>query len=391
MKISGVTIVRNAIRYGYPAVEAIKAVLPICDEFIVNVGDSSDGTLELIKSIKDPKIKIVERVWDMSIGQDVLSLETDYAISQCQGDWVIYAQTDELIHEEDLWQAKKYMQRYLNILDVDGFHFKWLHFYGSFYRYRIDAGWFQKQIRIIRNDGLCESHDGAWGFRRKDKKPMRTVKTPFFIYHYGWVNDPQMMAVRRKNAYEVGMAGPMEFQVSEFEKSLDKIKPLLTKLGQSSDRFENIDTAVDWLNKCIEPFQIYADYIKSNKVDKNVQDFLPINFETMTEAHLKNLAFSANGRGFKRAILNYLYPHETPKMYFSQLTEKEKKPEYDYGDLNRFPVYFGTHPAVMRHLIEQHVVSQQDWQKIVSRYWWNPLLWFRVRYKTGRRVKERIT
>jgi hypothetical protein len=72
------------------------------------------------------------------------------------------------------------------------------------------------------------------------------------------------------------------------------------------------------------------------------------------------------------------------------LKEKEKKPEYDYGDLLRLPVYFGTHPAVMKHLIEAHIVSQQDWQKIISQYWWNPLLWFRVRYKTGRRIKEKI-
>jgi len=44
----------------------------------------------------------------------------------------------------------------------------------------------------------------------------------------------------------------------------------------------------------------------------------------------------------------------------------------------------------MKHLIEAHIVSQQDWQKIVRQYWWNPLLWFRVRYKTGRRIKEKI-
>ena len=39
MKISGFTIVRNALKFNYPVVEAIKSILPICDEFIVNVGD----------------------------------------------------------------------------------------------------------------------------------------------------------------------------------------------------------------------------------------------------------------------------------------------------------------------------------------------------------------
>ncbi len=280
MKISGATIVRNAIQFGYPVVEAIRSVLPICDEYIVNVGDSSDDTLDLIKSIKDPKIKIFERVWDMSIGQDVLSIETDFAISQCQGDWVFYNQTDELVHEKDLIQIKACMKRYLHDANIDGLQLRWLHFFGSFYRYRIDAGWFQKQTRVIKNNGLYESHDGAWGFRRKDKKPLKTLKTPFFIYHYGWVNDPQMMAMRRKNAHRLG--------------------------------------------------------------------------------------------------------------FFAQLTEKEKALEYDYGHLSRFPVYFGTHPAVIQETIQQHTVSQQDWENIVRQYWWNPLLWFRVRYKTGHRVKYKM-
>ena len=34
---------RNAIKYGYPVVEAMRSVLPICDEYIVNVGDSDEA------------------------------------------------------------------------------------------------------------------------------------------------------------------------------------------------------------------------------------------------------------------------------------------------------------------------------------------------------------
>ena len=45
------------------------------------------------------------------------------------------------------------MQRYLNDPNVDAFQFRWIHFYGSFYRYRIDRGWFQKQTRVIKNNG----------------------------------------------------------------------------------------------------------------------------------------------------------------------------------------------------------------------------------------------
>ncbi len=49
MKVSGFTFVRNAIKYDYPVVEAIKSILPICDEVVVAVGNSEDETLELIQ------------------------------------------------------------------------------------------------------------------------------------------------------------------------------------------------------------------------------------------------------------------------------------------------------------------------------------------------------
>ena len=68
MKISGFTIVRNAVKFNYPVVASIRSILPICDEFIVNVGDSEDGTLELIRSINSPKIRIIQNQWDMGQG-----------------------------------------------------------------------------------------------------------------------------------------------------------------------------------------------------------------------------------------------------------------------------------------------------------------------------------
>ena len=81
MKVTGFSFVKNALIYDYPVVEAIKSILPICDEFVVAVGKSDDKTLELIKSIAPEKIRIVETVWDESLreGGRVLAVETDKA------------------------------------------------------------------------------------------------------------------------------------------------------------------------------------------------------------------------------------------------------------------------------------------------------------------------
>src|ERR1700733_1370166 len=172
MKISGFTIVRNAVTFNYPVVASICSILPICDEFIVNVGDSQDTTLDLIRSIKSPKIRIIQNTWDMGQGAEVLSQQTNAALRECRGDWAFYLQSDEVIHESDLPKLKFWMRHYLDRPEVDALRFGWFHFYGSFWRYRIDFGWYQKQDRIIRNNRQIESFGDAFAFRRVDGKPL---------------------------------------------------------------------------------------------------------------------------------------------------------------------------------------------------------------------------
>ena len=55
MKVCGFTFVRNGVKFDYPFEEAIRSILPICDEVIVAVGNSEDDTLARVKAI-DPKM-----------------------------------------------------------------------------------------------------------------------------------------------------------------------------------------------------------------------------------------------------------------------------------------------------------------------------------------------
>jgi len=102
MKVSGFTVIRNAVKYDYPIVEAIQSILPLCDEVVVAVGNSDDDTLQLIQNI-DPKIRIIETIWDDTLreGGRVLAVETDkaFAAISSDSDWAFYIQGDEVIHE----------------------------------------------------------------------------------------------------------------------------------------------------------------------------------------------------------------------------------------------------------------------------------------------------
>ena len=82
MKVCGFTFIRNAVRFDYPIVEAITSVLPMCNEFIVLVGNSDDNTRNLIERIGSDKIRIYDSVWDDSLreGGKVLAEETNKAM-----------------------------------------------------------------------------------------------------------------------------------------------------------------------------------------------------------------------------------------------------------------------------------------------------------------------
>ena len=58
MKVSAFTFIKNGQMLGYPFIQSIKSILSIVDEFVINVGDSEDNTLELIESLNNPKIHL---------------------------------------------------------------------------------------------------------------------------------------------------------------------------------------------------------------------------------------------------------------------------------------------------------------------------------------------
>src|SRR5438132_261989 len=83
--LSGFTLVRNAVSLDYPIVPAIRSILAVCDEVVVNVGRSEDGTRDLVAAIGDPRVRILDREWDFSRGSEALARETDRAMAACGG------------------------------------------------------------------------------------------------------------------------------------------------------------------------------------------------------------------------------------------------------------------------------------------------------------------
>ena len=225
MIVSGFTFVRNVLKLDYPFLESIKSILPIVDEMVINVGDSEDATLDLVRSIKDPKIKIIESIWDMSLRKDglIYAQQTNIALANCRkdADWAFYLQADEILHEKDYEGFLTSMRTHKDNRRILGLMSRYKHFVGDFNS--LDPWAYRRAMRIVRPGGSVISVGDAVGFARasdtlylgKNERDLWEY-TPGHIYHYGWVKSPALLREKVRTQVEwywEGTPNPTDSQV----------------------------------------------------------------------------------------------------------------------------------------------------------------------------------
>lgn len=233
MKIAGFTIIKNAVLNDYPIVEAVKSILPVVDEMIILIGDCTDGTIELMESINDPKINIHHSVWDPNLrsGGAVLAVETNKAMQLISEDatWAFYIQGDEVVHEQYHAAIKAGCEQYQDDQRVEGLLFKYLHFYGTYDYVGDSRTWYRNEVRVIRNDRNIKAYKDAQGFRKGGQK-LKVKAIDAYVYHYGWVKSPAQMMKKQKEFSKLFHApeklkdflnGPDFFDFNKFD-SLEK-------------------------------------------------------------------------------------------------------------------------------------------------------------------------
>ena len=150
MRVSAFTFIRNGEILGYPFIQSIKSVLPIVDEFVINVGISEDDTLDEIQSIDDSKIRIIQSNWNDNM-QDrgyVYGQQKMIAQFNCTGDWAFYIEGDEVYHENELDRIRHSMEVHLNHQNVEALVVNFYHFYGNSNSYVNSPGWYLSLIHI---------------------------------------------------------------------------------------------------------------------------------------------------------------------------------------------------------------------------------------------------
>lgn len=256
MKISAFTMVRNADKYYFPIKESIMSALPIVDEFIVALGnnDADDRTRELIESIDSDKVKIIDRVWSEQAFVDgkIFADETSFALSECSGDWCIYLQADEVLHENDLNIIQKACKQYLHDKKIDGFLFNYHHFWGDYNHYLPFHGWYKNEIRIVRNNIGVYSYKDAQSFRKGGNEKLNVAAIDAYIYHYGWVRPPSIMQSKKKeqdSMHHGKNAISKDYQSKSPEFDYGSLKKTVTFPGSHPEVMKEFRSKINWTNQ----------------------------------------------------------------------------------------------------------------------------------------------
>lgn len=200
MKVSGFSLVRNAIRLDFPIVPALRSLLPVCDEIVVNVGRSDDDTLDLVRSIGDPRIRTLETEWDFARGESVLRDETLRAMRACAHPWGVYIQADEVLHEAGAPALRAAIEAADPDPRVEGLVVDYRHIFAAPDREAVNRRWYRREVRAVRLDPALEIHPyrDAQGFRvGPTHRRVRARLAGAEMFHYGYLRSAAALRGRQ--------------------------------------------------------------------------------------------------------------------------------------------------------------------------------------------------
>jgi len=200
VRISGFSFARDAIELDYPLREALLSVLPVVDELVVVVapGSPQDDTRGLVEAIGDPRIRILDAEWDEGRRHLAYSDLTNLALEACTGDWCLYVQADEVLHEGDAVGLRARCGALVDDHRVEGLLFDYLHFFGDYRHVQRGQGWYAREIRVVRNRVGIRSVRDAQSFRKPGQRRLTVAHSHARMFHYGWVRHPARMRAKQE-------------------------------------------------------------------------------------------------------------------------------------------------------------------------------------------------
>jgi len=197
--ISVYTTTYNAIEQEYCVIEGIKSALGFADEVIVVDSHSTDGTVEAIQAIGDPRVKIHQIEWIPRIGWAMFKIAKSISAGLCTSDWCVLMDADEVYHEMEYEKIKRIPSSVTdNIIAVK---FNTLHFYKD-YEHLLNgySGWkdlYTSKVYMFRNNlGIHHGNSGMDIDAHVDLHGIpldisKIVHVNINVFHYGHVRSEE--------------------------------------------------------------------------------------------------------------------------------------------------------------------------------------------------------
>ncbi len=201
-------IVRDVVRQGYPYLEAIRSVLPWCDEFLVQDGFSTDETWTGLLQLRErhpKKIRLFREKWAGStFGGQVLAEMSNRLRRECRGRYCLNLQANEVVPVAAAAELARLPERYP---EADLFKLPFLTFMGP------QLAWMlQYRTRLFRNDPNIVSLGDAYDVGPANPKKKRRRKS------YGWKQVELADPIRRyRGLYPVNFLRKTEGRLEIFQ------------------------------------------------------------------------------------------------------------------------------------------------------------------------------
>lgn len=146
-------VIKNGVNLGYPFIESIESALPLCDEFIVSEGFSSDNTYEVLERRfgSNDKVKLYQDEWrKKSLKGSAVRIALNNARERCKEEYIMEVDANEIIPEVDIDFIKHLPKMYP---DKELFNLPYYQIFGSKilfteeFRYRMGLN--KRAIRVL--------------------------------------------------------------------------------------------------------------------------------------------------------------------------------------------------------------------------------------------------
>jgi len=232
MNLYGLAFVKNGVKFDYPFIESLDSLSPLVEKTYINVGVSDDGTLEKLQESQD--LKIIEVDWDEQRTDKghILSDMTDVALKKLREEiddpeaWVIYLQSDEVLHEQDYQKIREDIQK-ANDQGHDVLRFRYLHFWQKHNVVTLNERWYPVEIRAFKlhTSTPILSHGDAQTFENWTS----AFDSDAYIYHYGHV--------REQKAYKQKMERMHRYYHRGFDRVRKSLKTMVKNFLRNDREF----------------------------------------------------------------------------------------------------------------------------------------------------------